>query len=147
MTLPSVWAVKTPSARMMMIYKRVLKKRMSKDRSGQIESYGTIYMLLFSTIVPIILSTAVYNSSVFIDQTIFSNIMSSKGVENYTELFGVFTGKYRTLVNVPVSIASALAASTMPSLTAAVASGDRRLANKKINISLLLISPKKFFNH
>lgn len=124
---------------MMMIYKRILKKRMLKDHSGQAESYGTIYMLLFSTIVPIILSTAVYNSSVFIDQTIFSNIMSGKGVENYTELFGVFTGKYRTLVNVPVSIASALAASTMPSLTAAVASGDRKLVNKKINISIRFI--------
>ena len=124
---------------MMLIYKRVLKRRMQKDHSRQVESYGTIYMLLFSTIVPIILSTAVYNSSVFIDQTIFSNVMSSKGIENYTELFGVFTGKYRTLVNVPVSIASALAASTMPSLTMAVASRDRRLVNRKINISIRFI--------
>lgn len=124
---------------MMMIYKRVLKRRMVKDRTVQTDSYGQIYMVLFSTIVPIILSTAVYNSSVFIDQTIFSNVMNRKGVENYTELFGVFTGKYRLLVNVPVSIASAMAASTIPSLTAAVAVRDRKLVNKKINISIRFI--------
>ncbi len=124
---------------MMMIYKRVLKRRMVKDRTVRTQSYGEIYMLLFSTIVPIILSTAVYNSSVFIDQTIFSNIMNRKGVANYTELFGVFTGKYRLLVNVPVSIASAMAASTIPSLTAAVAARDRKLVNQKINISIRFI--------
>lgn len=124
---------------MMMIYKRVLKRRMVKDRTMHTQSYGEIYILLFSTIVPIILSTAVYNSSVFIDQTIFSNVMNRKGVENYTELFGVFTGKYRLLVNVPVSIASAMAASTIPSLTAAVSSRDRKLVNQKINISIRFI--------
>lgn len=124
---------------MMLIYKRVLKRRMVKDRTLRTEGYREIYMLLLSTIVPIILSTAVYNSSVFIDQIIFSNVMNRKGVENYTELFGVFTGKYRLLVNVPVSIASAMAASTIPSLTAAVAARDRKLINQKINISIRFI--------
>ena len=54
-------------------------------------------------------------------------------------VFNVFTGKYRLLVNVPVSIASAMAASTIPSLTAAVAARDRKLINQKINISIRFI--------
>lgn len=124
---------------MLTIYKRVLKKRMLKDRAVHTDSYREIYMMLFVTVVPIILSTAVYNSTVFIDQTIFNNVMNNKGVTNYTELFGVFTGKYRLLVNVPVAFASAMASSTIPSLTAAVASRDRKLINRKINISIRFI--------
>lgn len=124
---------------MMLIYKRVLKRRMAKDRSIHTESYSTIYVLLLSTIVPIILSTAVYNSSVFIDQIVFSNVMNRKGVANPTELFGVFTGKYRLLVNVPVSIASAMASSMIPSLTAAVTARSRKLINQKIGISIRVI--------
>lgn len=124
---------------MMAAYKRVLRRKMARDITVQTESYKEIYLLLFSTIVPIVLSTAVYNSSTFIDQIIFSNVMSAKGVKNYTELFGVFTGKYRLLVNVPVSIASAMAASTIPSLTAAVAARDRRLIQQKINVSIRFV--------
>lgn len=124
---------------MMAIYQRVLKKKLARDRTVRTESYREIYKLLFATIVPIILSTAVYNSSVFIDQIIFNNVMSAKGVADYTTMFGVFTGKYRLLVNVPVSIASAMAASTIPSLTAAVASKDRALINGKINISIRFV--------
>ena len=124
---------------MMLIYKRVLKRRIMKDTTINTESYGTIYILLFSTVVPIILSTAVYNSSVFIDQIIFNNVMTNKGVSNPTELFGVFTGKYRLLVNVPVSIASAMAASMIPSLTAAVTARSGKLIRQKINISIRFI--------
>lgn len=124
---------------MMAIYQRVLKKKLARDRTVRTESYREIYKLLFATIVPIILSTAVYNSSVFIDQIIFNNVMSARGVANYTTMFGVFTGKYRLLVNVPVSIASAMASSTIPTLTAAVASKDRELINEKINISIRFV--------
>lgn len=124
---------------MMAVYKRVLKKKLARDRTVHTESYLEIYRLLFATIVPIILSTAVYNSSVFIDQIIFNNVMSAKGVANYTTMFGVFTGKYRLLVNVPVSIASAMASSTIPTLTAAVAAENRELINEKINISIRFV--------
>lgn len=124
---------------MMLIYKRVLKKKMAKDHTINTESYASIYVLLLSTIIPIVLSTAVYNSSVFIDGIVFNNIMTTKGIENPTEIFGVFTGKYRLLVNVPVSIASAMAASMIPSLTAAVTARNRRLVNQKIGISIRFI--------
>ncbi len=117
------------------MYSTVLKKKLKRDVRSRDESYVQVYKVLFATIVPIIMSTAVYNCSVFIDQTIFSNVMSARGYTNYTELFGVFTGKYRLLVNVPVSIASAMAASTMPSITAAVARADVKMVRQKINIS------------
>lgn len=118
-----------------LMYKTVLDKKLKRDVRSREESYVQVYRVLFATIVPIIMSTAVYNCSVFIDQTIFSNIMSERGYTDYTELFGVFTGKYRLLVNVPVSIASAMAASTMPSITAAVARADVKMVRQKINIS------------
>ena len=45
----------------MLMYNRVLKRQIRKDRAGSLESYGAILRLLMLTIVPVILSTAVYN--------------------------------------------------------------------------------------
>ena len=45
-----------------------------------IESYGNILKILLLTITPVIFSTAIYNCSATIDQTIFSNILVGKGI-------------------------------------------------------------------
>ena len=89
------------------------------------------------TIIPVILSTAVYQSTKILDAGIFSNIMSIQGMskEKYETLWGMYTGKFNTLVNVPLAIANAIGASVIPSLTAAMTSGDRRLVHSKIQLA------------
>ena len=119
------------------VYKRVLKKAMRKDKSRAVESYGRILNILILTIVPVLLSTTVYNISSIIDQGIFKNIavLQGYGAKQISEWWGVFTGQYKVLINVPISIASAMAASTVPSLTAAFQSEDRNLVKRKINMA------------
>ena len=53
---------------------------MKHDRTKYIESYGNILKILLLTITPVIFSTAIYNCSATIDQTIFSNILVGKGI-------------------------------------------------------------------
>lgn len=53
-------------------------------------------------------------------------------------LQGIYSGKYDTLVNVPLSIPFALCSSVVPSLTAAVATRSRRLVHEKIDQTLRL---------
>lgn len=120
-------------------YRRVLSRQAKKDRSVRVESYPSIYRMLLLTIAPVILSTAVYNISNIIDNGIFFDIMEKQNVSDRVSIWGIFTGKYRLLINVPISIASALSASAIPSLTAAIADRNKALVNKKINTSIRFV--------
>lgn len=93
------------------------------------------YKLLLLTIAPVILSTAVYNLSDLLDQSIFNNYMFGLGYEEeyYDSLWGIFSGKYKLLTNVPIALASALASSIIPSLTTSMNLKDSQAVNKKIN--------------
>lgn len=120
----------------MKIYTPTIKRQLKRDRSQHKESYREIYAILLMTIAPVILSTAIYNISETLDQGIFSNIMIAQGhtEKRTTELLGMFTGKYNTLINIPLAVANALGASLIPSLTAAVAAGSRKQVHNKINM-------------
>ena len=52
---------------------------------------------------------------------------------------GIFSGKYRVLTNVPISISTALAASCVPALAAAFAQKDDAQVRSKIGISMRFI--------
>lgn len=118
-------------------YKKVIRRQLKHDKSRYQESYSSIFPVLLMTIMPVILSTAVYQSTKILDAGIFSNIMSIQGMSSaeYETLWGMYTGKFNTLVNIPVAIANAIGASVIPSLTAAVTSGSRKLVHKKINLA------------
>lgn len=117
------------------------KGRVQRDTTRNLEGYNQIYMVLFLTIAPVILSTAIYNISETLDQGIFSNIMVAQGhsEKETAELLGMFTGKYNTLINIPLAIANALGAALIPSLTATVATGSRRQVNEKINMVIRFV--------
>ncbi len=104
-------------------YVPVFKNRMNNSRTKKNESYGSIMRILIMTIVPVLLSTTIYNISSVIDQGIYKNVALLQGSTNrqMDELWGIFSGKYKVLINVPISIASAMAASCVPSLAAAYA--------------------------
>lgn len=117
-------------------YKSTIRKQLRNDRSRHKESYQAIYVILFMTIAPVIMSTAIYNISSVIDSAMFSKIMSIQGVaaNKYATLLGMYGGKYNTLIDVPLAMANALGASAIPSLAAAVQSKDHKLIHKKITM-------------
>lgn len=119
----------------MKIYKGVIRKQMRRDHTRQKESWGAIYKALLLTIVPVLLSTTVYNISAIIDQGIFNNIMHLQGytLKEYNSLYGIYNMKYKTLSNVPVALASAMAASCVPSISGAFTSGNMGLVRNKIH--------------
>ncbi len=120
------------------MYHRVVKRSLKRDKTGVLDSNGEIYKLLLVTIIPVILSTAVYNISNVIDQGIFNNLLLGQGYTSrqYNTMWGSFSGRYRLLTNVPIAIASALSVSAIPSITAARVSGDRNGMLQKIQDSV-----------
>ena len=119
-------------------YYQLFRKKMRRDRSRKRESYQRIYRILFLTIAPVILSATVYNISDFLDTAIFNNIMAAQGFKKteYASLMGIFGSQFNTLINVPLSVATALAASLIPSLVATVQTGSRKQIHRKIDTAI-----------
>lgn len=122
----------------MKIYSPTIKKQLKRDHSKKRESYRDIYMILLMTIAPVILSTAIYNISETIDIGMFGSIMAAQGhsLKERSDLLGRFSSHYNVLINIPLAVANALGASLIPSLTAAVAVGNKKQIHSKIAMAI-----------
>lgn len=127
-------------------YQGTIRKKVRRDRSGSLESYGTITKILFFTVVPVVVSSAIYNVNSVLDNGLLAYNFKSLGMEEeFISQWGVYTGKYHLLINVPMAVSNALSSSLIPSVSRAVATGDRRMVKKKvaaaIRFSLLIAIP------
>ena len=125
----------------MLVYttqKSAIRRQMRRDHSGKTESSKAIYRTMMLTIVPIVLSTLIYNISNVADQGIFNKVLLGQGYteSQYGTIWGIYSGQFRVLMNVPLSLASCLAPSVVPSLTAAMANHNKHEAKQKIRTSI-----------
>lgn len=120
------------------LFRGGIRRQLKRDRSRKKESYSHILKALLLTAVPVIFSTAIYNINQIIDLTVFNHIMSWQGFseQQYMALQGIYTGKYDPLINVPLSIPSAVSASIVPTLTAAVMNRQREKVHFQIDQTL-----------
>ncbi|MCI8853463.1 MAG: polysaccharide biosynthesis protein [Lachnospiraceae bacterium] len=126
----------------MLLYNRVLQRRIKKDQTRRLLSYSSLMKTLLLTILPVILSTAIYNVNGIIDQGVFKYLMLDVLKEDpltVSQQWGAFTGKYKLLTNVPIAVASALSASTIPALTAARISGSTREMQRKTDGAIRMV--------
>ncbi len=108
-------------------------------RTRKREPVGHIAGVLILTILPILISSTVYNISTVLDDFIFSRVMATIGyAESVVFLWGVF-GEYRILFNIPVAMANSMSSSVIPSLTNAVSDRDKRLVVQKIKLSIQFV--------
>ncbi len=116
------------------LYRASTKKQVNRDKSGKVDSYGQLFRVIILTILPVLLSTTVYNISNIIDIRIYNDIMIQKGLDDIrTYNWGVYSGKYKVLVNVPIALANAMCSSIVPVLTGLVMRDEVRQAKEKIN--------------
>ena len=113
------------------IYKPRMERHLSHDKAGETLTNGETVRLLAATILPIILSQAVYQSIGILDGTLFGKLYTG---EDKTVLYNLYSGKYRLMVNVPNAISSSLASSMIPNLVSLYTLGHmtefrRRLGN------------------
>lgn len=113
--------------------KKTINKRIAHDRHPE-ESYSSILKTVSGVVVPFILSTAIYNLSTFLNQTIYTWICSlAKGMED-TEIstrYGIFSAKAVVISNIPIAISSSISAAILPSIASKVGQGDMDGAREK----------------
>ena len=112
------------------------KRFLNNNNNYAPETRSEIYSVLFTTIVPIIMSSTIYNLTTVVDDLIFSNVLTfMKSSLNIVVLWGVF-GNYHLLFNIPVAIASSLTSSIIPSISISVAQNDVREVVLKVKYSV-----------
>ena len=111
-----------------------IRRQLSADTGSAAESASALTRALLVTVVPVILSQTVYQIGFTLDDLIFGNLMDAKGFDNNTisSLQGVFNSQYNILINAPVAVATAMASSTIPSIAASTAAGDKREIRRKV---------------
>lgn len=108
------------------------RRRVKRDRSGALEGYGEITRVLFITVVPVILSSAIYNFNSVLDNGILAYNFTTLGDgDSFASLWGVYTGKYHLLINVPMAVSNALSSSLIPAVSRAVAQKDKKMVRQK----------------
>ena len=108
--------------------------------------YGAIFKMIILIVTPFILSTFIYNFSTTLDSTLFSKIMTyGRGIPHNEVVtrFGVFSRKAMVITNFPIAIASAAAATIMPSISTYFARGDYEKTSMllyKVNRLIMMIA-------
>ena len=116
-----------------LMYRPKMKRRIRKEQGTSAEGYGMITSTLFLTVVPIIVSSSLYNSSTVIDNVLFGQIMTGLGeAKQIASQWGIYSGKYHLLFNIPVAVANSLSSSLIPALSRAVAEKDRKQTLNRI---------------
>ncbi len=112
---------------------RSIQNDVKADTSVQ-EGRKTAYISIITTMIPIVLSQSIYQIGFTVDDLIFGNIMANKGVDDavVSSVQGVFNTQYTQLINLPIAIATALAASALPSIVNLFTQGRHEEKNSKI---------------
>lgn len=115
--------------------RRLIRNRIERDRTEQVDSYGGIFRTITSVVIPFVLSTAIYNVNTSLNQVIYTKVMMYvKGVsekETFTN-YGIFAGKAVVIRNIPVALSTAMSSAILPSVSTAWAREEWEDAREKV---------------
>ena len=116
------------------LYKIKVKPTKKPNVVEKTDSYKQIFRLILITILPVLLSTTVYNISNIIDIRIYNDVMIQKGLGDIKAYnWGVYSGKYKVMVNVPIALANAMCSSIVPVLTGLMVREEFGQARAKVS--------------
>lgn len=121
-----------------MLYRPQFMRRVRKDKLHEEMDYGEIYKMLGLTMAPLILSSVIYQISGIIDSSLYSNTLTNLGYdpELISSLYGVYSSKYKMLVNVPLAMATALGLAVVPGISTAMVTGNKDEIQQKIQTTV-----------
>lgn len=130
------------------MHRRRFMDRVASDSSGKETAFGLLMKETIMVITPFILSSFILNLTTSVNMTIFEKMMIGvRGWEEVTTttLYGLFSNKAVVITNIPISIATAVAAAILPNISTAFAQGDRRETRKRsvtaIRMTLIIAVP------
>lgn len=116
------------------VNKKTINKRLARDTNSRDEATGEVMKNIVLIVMPIILSSFIYNVNGFINSYMYSGIQGFKGIDHdtITSLYAEY-GYYMTLINIPLTLASTAPTSMIPEVSAQYAKHDIDSARDKID--------------
>ncbi len=102
-----------------------IHKRLKRDQASiGIPNIFTSWQIIYMTAIPMMIGSSIYNLSNIVDMVLFQRGLLSHGYEQavVSSMYGVLSSKYRLILTLPISISSALAAASIPSIAASMGS-------------------------
>lgn len=137
--------VLTALAFMFLLYemnKKVILDRVKRDTTPNVLTDKQIFRIILSMVTPVILSTFAYNASALINQTLYLQVMEKYHGERLDDIL-IINGIYDTqavgLSNIPIAIASAMAAAILPSIAGTFEKRKVKEVNGKIHTAIKTI--------
>ncbi|MBR4733392.1 MAG: polysaccharide biosynthesis protein [Lachnospiraceae bacterium] len=115
--------------------RKMILRRIQKDNSERVDSYGSMIRSITMVVTPFIMSTAIYNLNSTVVNYLYTklvpNLREQDSVQQYTN-YGTY-GVSITMFNIPIAFATAMASAMIPSVAQASASGDVQMTKEKIH--------------
>ena len=121
-------------------YRPQLARRMKKDPTQKVLENKAIYRMIGLTVIPLILTSTIYQISSLLDSALFSNILKMIGYQSsfISSLYGIYSSKYQLLINLPLGITSALTVAMMPGIAGAIALGRKEQVREQMDTAIRL---------
>ena len=129
--------------------KNSIDRRVLADTSKNKDTLLDVIILIARTAIPMIMCSVVYNICGVVDQSIFNHHMIDIG-EAATKSFywGVYSGKYKLMITLPIALANAMCSAIIPSLTSSIENKDYVSARSKmatvIRVTMIISIPSAF---
>ena len=117
-----------------------LNNNIKNDKSDSLMTYKETVKLLLMIATPIIFSSFIYNVNGTLDMKLHEAILKSQGFSEkyYSEQYGLYSRYYLVLANIPIAMASAVASTVIPRVSADHAVGDIKRCHSSISKALQL---------
>lgn len=125
-----------------LLNRRMIDRRVKRDRHTEQESYQAILKMITMVVTPYIISTAVYNLSSAVNNSVYLKAFLEKRQLAEMELssrWGIFVGQAQTISNIPIAFATAMGAAMIPTVAQAVAAGELEETREKIAAAVKMI--------
>lgn len=118
----------------------ILARRVKKDPTKKVLDEKTIYRMIAMTILPLVLTSTIYQISSLLDSSLFSNILNWIGYQStfISSLYGIYSSKYQLLINLPLGITTALTIALMPGIAGAIALKHKDRVREQIDTVIRL---------
>lgn len=112
-----------------------IQKRVDRDRTKEVLSYGQVFGIIIGMVTPVILSTFIYNLNTVSNLKFYQELMQM--FKGYSEVqattnYGLYSGKAMQIINIPVAIASSMSAAIIPTIARTYEVHAREETNYKI---------------
>lgn len=124
-----------------------INETIKNDSADHVESYGKLFKQIVFIVTPVIIAAVVYNVTTTLDMKVFYNVLDGKNVDSVesANLYGIFSGQYMVLINLPVAIASAIGTTLIPNISGAFTKGDKKetshVYNESMSITMMVTIP------